>query len=134
MLVGNNSGSSVSLAPSDATYTYMVMNKGEFWSFDSSIDFPSGMAYLRIPKAALAMTRSAKDDTPSSSYRFTDEPEVISMTIDTRSISGEGDTTGIHEAKRERVDREEWYTLQGQRVAKPGKGLYIRNGKKVVIK
>ena len=28
----------------------------------------------------------------------------------------------------------EWYTLQGQRVAKPGKGVYIRNGKKVVIK
>ena len=28
----------------------------------------------------------------------------------------------------------EWYTLQGQRVAKPGKGLYIRNGKKVVVK
>ncbi len=134
MLVGNNSGSSVSLAPSDATYTYMVMNKGEFWSFDSSIDFPSGMAYLRIPKAVLAMTRSSKDDTPSSSYSFTNEPEVISMTINTRSISGEGDTTGIHETKREGVSREEWYTLQGQRVAKPGKGLYIHNGKKVVIK
>ncbi len=134
MLVGNNSGSSVSLAPSDATYTYMVMNKGEFWSFDSSIEFPSGMAYLRIPKAVLAMTRSSKDDTPSSSYRFTEEPEVISMTINTRSIGGEGDTTVIHETKREGVGRDEWYTLQGQRVAKPGKGLYIRNGKKVVIK
>ncbi len=133
MLVGNNSGSSVSLAPSDATYTYMVMNKGEFWSFDSSIDFPSGMAYLRIPKAVLAMTRSAKDDTPSSSYRFTEEPEVISMTINTRSIGGEGDTTGIHETKREGVSREEWYTLQGQRVTNPGKGLYIHNGKKVLV-
>jgi hypothetical protein len=92
------------------------------------------MAYLRIPKAVLAMTRSSKDDTPSSSYSFTNEPEVISMTINTRSISGEGDTTGIHETKREGVSREEWYTLQGQRVAKPGKGLYIHNGKKVVIK
>ena len=28
----------------------------------------------------------------------------------------------------------EWYTLQGQRVAKPGRGIYIRNGRKVVIK
>jgi hypothetical protein len=112
----------------------MVMSKGEFLSFGSTIDFPSGMAYLRIPKAALAMTRSSKDDTPSSSYCFTDEPEVISMTIDTRSIGGEGDTTGIHETKREGVRSEEWYTLQGQRVAKPGKGIYIHNGKKVVIK
>ena len=36
--------------------------------------------------------------------------------------------------KVKEVKGEEWYTLQGQRVAKPGKGLYIRNGKKVVIK
>jgi len=133
MLVGNNSGSSVSLDPSDEIYTHMVMSKGEFLSFGSTIDFPSGMAYLRIPKAALAMTRSAGNDTPSSSYSFTEEPEVISMTINTRSIGGEGDTTGIHEAKREGVGREEWYTLQGQRVAKPGKGLYIHNGKKVLV-
>ena len=28
----------------------------------------------------------------------------------------------------------QWYNLQGQPVANPGKGLYIRNGKKVVIK
>jgi hypothetical protein len=27
-----------------------------------------------------------------------------------------------------------WFTLQGQRVAKPGKGLYIRNGKKVIVR
>jgi hypothetical protein len=80
------------------------------------------------------MTRSAGTEDIPSSYSFTEEPEVISMTINTRSISGEGDTTGIQEAKREGVRSEEWYTLQGQRVAKPGKGLYIHNGKKVVIK
>ena len=28
----------------------------------------------------------------------------------------------------------QWYNLQGQPVAKPSKGLYIRKGKKVVIK
>ena len=28
----------------------------------------------------------------------------------------------------------QWYNLQGQPVANPGRGLYIRNGKKVVIK
>jgi len=32
------------------------------------------------------------------------------------------------------VQSDAYYTLQGQRVAKPGKGLYIKNGKKVVIK
>ena len=52
-----------------------------------------------------------------------------------RGIGGDEDgTTGVKEMKSEGVKSEEWYTLQGQRVAKPGKGLYIRNGKKVVIK
>lgn len=51
---------------------------------------------------------------------------------------GEG-TTAIREVIYEGVNSEkladgEWYTLQGQRVAKPAKGLYIRNGKKVVVK
>ena len=46
---------------------------------------------------------------------------------------GDG-TTSIREVKSGEVKGEEWYTLQGQRVAKPGKGLYIRNGHKVVIK
>ena len=43
-------------------------------------------------------------------------------------------TTGVKEVKSGEVKGEEWFTLQGQRVAKPGKGLYIRNGKKVVVR
>ena len=46
---------------------------------------------------------------------------------------GDG-TTSVKEVKSGEVKGEKWYTLQGQRVAKPGKGLYIRNGKKIVIK
>lgn len=51
---------------------------------------------------------------------------------------GEG-TTAISKVISEGVNSEkladgEWYTLQGQRVANPAKGLYIRNGKKVVVK
>ena len=55
-------------------------------------------------------------------------------------IDGSDGTTGIREVKSEGVKGEkwndgEWYTLQGQRVTKPTKpGLYILNGKKVVIK
>ena len=46
---------------------------------------------------------------------------------------GDG-TTSIREVKSGEVKGEKWFTLQGQRVAKPGKGLYIRNGKKVVVR
>ena len=60
---------------------------------------------------------------------------MIKLPIDFKSIGSEGDgTTSIKEVKSGEAKSDEWFTLQGQRVAKPGKGLYIRNGNKVVIK
>ena len=53
-----------------------------------------------------------------------------------RSFIGIGDdTTGIDEvsSKTEEV-RSDYYDLQGRRVAQPTKGLYIVNGKKVIVK
>jgi len=41
--------------------------------------------------------------------------------------------TGIVEMKSEsRIDK--WYNMNGQRMEKPGKGVYIRDGKKVIIR
>ena len=48
---------------------------------------------------------------------------------------GFGETTGVNEVRGQMEDvRGEYYDLQGRRVAQPTKGLYIVNGKKVVIK
>ena len=48
---------------------------------------------------------------------------------------GDGNTTGIDMVKGEGFKvNGEFYNLNGQRVAQPTKGLYIVNGKKVVIK
>jgi hypothetical protein len=78
---------------------------------------------------AVSSTRSAED-----SYKF-EEPEVIKLPIEFKSIGSEDDgTTSIKEVKSGEVKSDEWFTLQGQRVAKPGKGLYIRNGKKVIVR
>ena len=46
----------------------------------------------------------------------------------------DGETTGINEVKTAGSKTGEIYNLNGQRVAAPAKGLYIMNGKKVVIK
>jgi hypothetical protein len=68
-------------------------------------------------------------------YEILEEPEVISMKVGTRGIEeGDGETTGITEMKDAAVDRGEWYNLNGQRVERPNKGLYIKDGKKVLIK
>lgn len=49
---------------------------------------------------------------------------------------GDGDTTGIHSMVNDpsSMFNGQWYDLQGRRIQKPTKaGLYIRNGKKVVV-
>jgi len=42
--------------------------------------------------------------------------------------------TGIQEVKSGEVKSEEWFDLQGRKVSTPKKGLYIRNGKKVIVR
>ena len=45
------------------------------------------------------------------------------------------ETTGVNTLNGERKTMNgEYYDLQGRKVAQPAKGLYIVNGKKVVIK
>ena len=44
------------------------------------------------------------------------------------------ETTGINNVESSKLDVEGFYNLAGQRVAQPIKGLYIVNGKKVIIK
>ena len=69
----------------------------------------------------------------------------ISMTSASRSRSIDGGwndgTTGIEQVESaEHISGQEtrqnsgWYTLQGQRVEHPTKGIYIHNGKKVVLR
>ena len=47
-----------------------------------------------------------------------------------------GDTTGIMDNRRETITNNYWYTLDGRKLqGKPTqKGVYITNGKKVIIK
>ncbi len=52
-----------------------------------------------------------------------------------RTLSFDDETTAISEMKIMRnVDNETFYDMQGRRVAQPAKGLYIVNGRKVIVK
>ena len=69
---------------------------------------PAGKAYLEFNETI---------DAPFLSFDFSDM-----------------ETTGINAVSKAQVENGEVYNLNGQRVSKPAKGLYIVNGKKVVIK
>ena len=50
------------------------------------------------------------------------------------AITGNEGTTGIVNVNRETITNNQYYTLDGRRVENPSNGIYIVNGKKVVIK
>ena len=62
-------------------------------------------------------------------------PAEAVPTTDARAfIALDEETTGIADAKAVKEDAEGMFDLQGRKIAKPTKGLYIVNGKKVVVK
>ena len=101
---------------------------------EEGVNLNANRCYLPIKnKDAAAGTRSANSDV--NQIIFEESDEVIGIQL-LRGIGGdENGTTSIKDLTPALSEGEgEWYTLQGQRVAKPGKGLYIKNGKVVVIK
>jgi hypothetical protein len=99
---------------------------------EGGVSIGANRCYLPIKNKDAAGTRSAGSG--KNQIAFEEADEVIGIPL-FRGIGDENDgTTNLTPALSKGEGDGEWYTLQGQRVAKPGKGLYIRNGKKVVIK
>ena len=69
---------------------------------------PAGKAYLQIPTPSEARARL--------------------------TVTFADDAMGITDVKAQKAGAGVYYNLNGQRVASPSKGLYIVNGKKIIIK
>lgn len=69
---------------------------------------------------------------PNTEYRLMARQKYLG--IKSIKVYGKGSTTGIHEVKADDANSDVYYTLSGVRVAHPQKGIYIVNGKKVVLK
>ena len=69
---------------------------------------------------------------PNTEYRLMARQKYLG--IKSIKVYGKGSTTGIHEVKADDANSDVYYTLSGVRVAHPQKGIYILNGKKVVLK
>ena len=135
MFVGNTSGATIEIPETsdDGSQTNFYLKSGTFLSVTGNAKIGNNKCYLALPTsmvAAGASTRSAEEN-----YKF-EEPEMIKLPINFRSLENDGDgTTGIKvQSSMFNAPSDAYYTLQGQRVVNPSKGLYIKNGKKVVIK
>jgi hypothetical protein len=129
MLLGNTSDESVILNPTmdDKTILVVILASGTIAKLGASnAPFGKGKAWLPVPtsyyESGIASTRGLGEMT-------FEEPEVICLTV-------ESDATGINTVAVEKeLEADAWYNLNGQRISKPNKkGLYILNGKKVIVK
>lgn len=88
--------------------TYFALTKiGDKVGFalvEKDVVIPAGKAYLSVPKASGA-----------------------------KFFGLDGEATGINSVKTAKADGA-YYTLEGVKTTKPVKGLYIHNGKKIVVK
>lgn len=88
--------------------TYFALTKMDtkvgFAVVKEDVKIPAGKAYLKVPAATTA-----------------------------KFFSLDGEATGINSVKTAKADGA-YYTLEGVKTTKPVKGLYIHNGKKIVVK
>lgn len=103
----------------DDDYTYFAMKKDIypliFGTFNpSTTAIPSNKAYLKV----------LTDDLPKGSGART-----------LRFVFDDNETTGIKNVDAQKTSNKDiYFNLNGQRVAKPTKGMYISNGKKYIVK
>ena len=135
MFVGNTSGNEIQVLETseDGSQTnYYLKGDGSFVSVKGYVNIKNNKCYLALPTSMVAgaSTRGSEE-----SYKF-EEPEMIKLPISFRSIENDDNgTTGLKvQSSIFNVQSDAYYTLQGQRVVNPGKGLYIKNGKKVIVK
>jgi len=136
MMKGNLSGSTITIYATDGDMTnYYLKGNQLLKATDGGNTIGNGKAYMQIPSKHV--TRSLENIVNNLIYGISgDEPEVISIpVVNARGVNGDG-TTGIHsiENGKMKIENDVYYNLQGQRVENPTKGIYIKNGKKVVMK
>ena len=73
------------------------------------------------------------DGTPAAGTVYIDSGDVTTSAREL-GISFGDDVTAINKVEAKKVENGVFYNLAGQQVAQPTKGLYIVNGKKVVLK
>ena len=106
-LTSNNLVAATSDVTSDGTKFFALTKIGDKVGFalvENGVVIPAGKAYLEVTKGSAA-----------------------------KFLGLDGEATGINSVKTAKADGA-YYTLEGVKTTKPVKGLYIHNGKKIVVK
>ena len=102
------------ISSDDGDYKNFYVSRGAFWSFTGELTFSVHKSYLHLPKAVI--------------------PEGAKLAFSFVDSKGNESTTGIESINANVNANDNLYNLQGQRVNEAAKGIYIKNGKKFLVK
>lgn len=129
-MLRGDANNEIPITPTTGTWTNLILLRGSYKGLPvDNFNVPAGSSYLPIPTSIIATSRG---EFVNDQLLNMQEAEVITMKA---VIGGENDgTTGISRVASE-VGNDVWYNMSGQRIDTPTKkGLYIKNGKKVIVK
>ena len=132
MLVGNLSGSPIQVEESaeggdGEALRNLYLKDGTFKLVKGYANIGNGKCYLQAPSAVVAAMARGMED-PDFSFILSDE--LMSMSFS----DIDDDATGIMSVEKANAPSDAIYDLQGRHVAAPRKGIYIKGGRKVVLK
>jgi len=134
MLVGSLTSTKINKEADGMINYYVSVVGGEvgfYLASESGTTIQAKRGWLPVPKEMTAFATSRGDGSQGLSVSLSND--IITMSLN--SISGDDDNaTGISRVAAE-AGNDTWYNLNGQRIDTPTKkGLYIKNGKKVIVK
>ena len=100
----------------EGDYINFYLSDSRFLKVESLVILPANRSYLRLPSSVVGETKVVK------LWWGNEEPSPIA--------------TSISEATQEKVQSDDWFTIEGIKLnGKPTeKGIYIRNGRKVIVR
>ena len=126
MFVGNTTGAAITVGETDGEMVNYYLGGGQFKPVVETLTVPDGKCYLQLPASAAANTRSAAFD----DFEIEENNDILVIRLD---AEGAG-TTGMEGLLKADDGQEVYYNLKGQRTEKPGKGIYVKSGRKVIVK
>ncbi|MBR6842045.1 MAG: hypothetical protein IKM77_07090, partial [Prevotella sp.] len=102
----------------------------------TSTGMPAGKNYVQmaIPEGITQLDRVYLTFQNAGSLKLTEASVVTMGEANARGFINDGVSTDIREVKCGEVENDKWYDMNGRQVEHPSKGLYIKNGKKVMHK
>ena len=131
MLRGDATTGAALTSPSDGMTIFLLYSDGIWAALSGQANYPEGKSYFAVPSSYIAAASRGMGDEINNV--FENESEV--MVIKLGKTAGEDNrTTAIRAIDAQQSD-DAWFNLNGQRIDTPTKkGLYIKNGKKVIVR